>query len=140
MPDPPSDIVDGPRKRHPTKRVTENSDPHIQKKAKTRVTKSTSTAKVTSTTTKATTLEHRASIEDVAEPNPVIGPQLHHSSRVLEAADGSDDNHDTKGMPPREEIDSEDKDNTNQDTEPEDDDAELGKSSYTIFLIIQLIR
>jgi hypothetical protein len=113
--------------------VTENSDPHIQKKAKTRVTKSTFTAKVTSTTTKAITLDRRASIKDVAEPNPVIGSQPHHSSRILKAANGSDDNHDTKDMPPCEEIDSEDKEDTNKDTEPEDNNTKLGKSSYTIF-------
>jgi len=135
MPDPPPDIVDGPRKRHPTKRVTENSDPLIQKKAKTGVTKSASTAKVNSTTTKAM-LDRRASIKDVAEPTSVPSPQPHHSSRILEAADGSDDNHGTMSMPPHEEIganDSDDKEDTNKDTKPEDDDAELGKSSCTIF-------
>jgi hypothetical protein len=145
MPAPPPDTVDGPRKRRPTEHVTENGDPLIQKKAKTMVTtnvKSSSTAKVTSTTTKATTLDRRASLQDVAEPTPVPGPQPHHSSRILEAADGSDDDDDTMGMPPLEDIEADDSDDEEDDdnkTEPEDDEAELGKSSYTIFENIQLI-
>ena len=141
MPAPPPDTIDGPHKHRPTERVTENGDPLVQKKVKTMVTMSTTTAKVTSTTTKATTLDC-SSIEDVAKPTSVPGPQLHHSSCILEAADGSDDNNDTMGMPPLEDIeadDSDDSDDNDKETEPEDDEAELGKSSHTIFENIQLI-
>ena len=144
MPAPLPDTVDGPRKHRPTEHVTQNGDPLIQKKVKTTVmtnVKSTSTAKITSTTMKATTLDRRASIEDVAEPTSVSGPQPHHSSRILEAADGSDDDDDTTGMPALEDIDPDDdndEEDDKEDTEPEDDEAQLGKS-YTIFQNIQLI-
>ncbi len=142
MPAPLPDTVDGPRKRRPTERVTENGDPLVQKKARTTNTKSTPTARVTSksTITKATTLDRRASIEDVAEPTPVAGPQPHHSSRILEAADGSDDDDDTRGMPGLEDIEAENSDDKEgEETEPEDDEAELGKLNYTICQSIQLI-
>lgn len=142
MPAPLPDTVDGPRKCCPTERVTENGDPLVQKKARTTNTKSTPTARVTSksTITKATTLDRRASIEDVAEPTPVAGPQPHHSSRILEAADGSDNDNDTRGMPGLEDIEAENSDDKEgEETEPEDDEAELGKLNYTICQSIQLI-
>jgi hypothetical protein len=90
---------------------------------------------------KATTLDHCASIEDVAEPTSISGPQPHHSSHILEAADGSDDDDDTMGMPELENIEADDDDDEKDDdeeTEPEDDEAQLGKS-YTIFRNNQLI-
>jgi hypothetical protein len=96
------------------------------------------TAQVTSTTTKATTLGHHASVEDVAEPMTVPGPQPHHSSHILEAADGSNDDNDTMGKPEIEKNEAKNEDSS-KETESEDDEAELGRSSYTICQNIQLI-
>ena len=142
MPAPPSDMVDGPRKRRPTERVTDNGDPLVLKKAKTASIAKT-TVQATKTTTTATTFSRRASIEDVAEPTAAPRPQPHHPSRILEATDGSDDDDDddTRGMPELEDVeaDEEDSEDKSEDDEPEDDEAELGKSTYTICQNIQLI-
>jgi hypothetical protein len=133
---PPSDMVDGPCKRRPTERVTENGDPLVQKKAKTASTNTkitSSTTAQTKGTAGATTLSCHASIEDVVDPAPAPGSQPRHPGRILEAADGADDHDGTFGMPNLIDIeDSDDDDNDdNEDSEPEDDDAELGMvSSY----------
>jgi len=97
MSNPPSNIVDGARKRWPTARVTDNGDPLIKKPR---------TTAITSVTTTATSLSRRASIEDIVEPTPIPGPQPHRQSRILEAADGSDDDEDKDiiGMPHLEPI------------------------------------
>jgi len=138
-PDNIPDVVGGPRKHHPTERVTENGDPLVQKKAKT--TSSTATLKATSTMTtstgttkasvkttraiKSTSLSRHATCKDAVEPAPTSRPQPLNPARILEATDGSDDD-----MP--ELINSEDnsdkeKKDENEQAEPEDDDAELGK-------------
>ena len=135
----PDVVVGGPRKRRPTERVTENGDPLVQKKAK--MTSSTATLKATSTKTtstgttkagvkttwaiKSTSLSHHATCKDAVKPAPTSRPQPLNPARILEAADGSDDD-----MP--ELINSEDnsdkeKKDENEQAEPEDDDAELGK-------------
>lgn len=142
------DVVDGPRKRRPTERVTENGDPLVQKKAKTasstvnlkaastRTTSSTSTTtKATGVkTTKSTSRSRRASFEDIVEPAPAVRSQPRNPVRILEAADGSDDhNDDYAGMPVLIDIDEGDdedeedeEDEDKPEDEPEDDDAELG--------------
>ena len=150
------DIVEGPRKRRPTERVTDNGDPLVQKRPKT--TSSTANLKATttrttsaaSTTTNAaglkmaigpTSLSRRASAKDLFEPTPARRPQPRISSRIIEAVDGSDDAHDedTIDMPDLIDVDSdgEDDDDDEDDdeaeegedeqAEPEDDETELGK-------------
>ncbi len=140
MPTPPPDMVDGPRKCQPTERITDNGDPLVQKKTK--MAKTATTTKTTKTTTTATTFSHRASIKDVAEPAAAAGPQPCHSSRILEATDGSDNDEDTRGKPELEDVEAdedEEEDKENENEEPEDDEAELGKSNYPVCQNIQLI-
>jgi hypothetical protein len=108
----PLDIIDGPRKRQPTKRVTENGDTLANKRAK------TSAAARTSKVSTVSNNSHRASVEDVLEPALPSRPQLHLAERVLKAADGSDDDSFYDDMPILEDIEAEDDD--------DDDEAELG--------------
>jgi hypothetical protein len=149
----PHDTI-GPRKRRPTERVTDNGDPLVQKKAKT-ASANANTSSVTATSTKSTkkstmtsdsSLSRRASVEDVEELTPTPGPQPHHPGRILEAADGSDDDKDCVDMPPLEPIDVEDSDDED-DEENEDDDAELGMSTSSVpdqsdnkFMIARLMK
>jgi len=151
LPNNPPDVVDGPRKRRPTERVTNNGDPLVQKKARTTsstvnlnlkatstgTTATSTTKKATATSVKTTSFSRRASFEDIAEPAPAPPSQPRNTARILEAADGSDDDHIDAytGMPELidvEESDDEDDDeDDDEEDEPEDDDAELGKSSVT---------
>jgi hypothetical protein len=88
-------ITVGPRKRLPTQRAIENGDPFARKRAK------------------------RTTIEEVNEPVPPPCAQPHNSMRVLEAADGSDD--DSAEVTALPDTDEED------ENASEDDDAELSK-------------
>ncbi len=127
---PPSNVVDGPRKRRPTERVTENGDPLVQKKAKTMTFGPqkviSANTKTTSTQTTKATLSRRASIEDAVEPTPAPGPQPRHPARILEAADDSDGGHNDFDIDMPELIDIED-DDEEADEDDEDDEAELGR-------------
>ena len=150
LPNDMPDIVEGPRKRHPTERVTDNGDPLVQKRPKTTSSTAnlkattTRTTSATSTTTNAaglkmaigpTSLSRRASAEDLFEPTPARRPQPCVSSRIIEAVDGSDDGHDedTIDMPDLIDVDSDGEDDDDDDEaeegedEPEDDETELGK-------------
>ena len=117
----PPDIIDGPRKCQPTKRVTENGDTLTNKRAK------TSAAAKKSKVSTVSNDSHRASVEDVLEPALPSRPQPHLAERVLEAADGSDDDGFYDDMPILEDIEAEDDDeDDDEDDEAEDDEAELG--------------
>jgi hypothetical protein len=119
----PPDILDDPRKRQPTKRITENGDTHTNKKAKT----SAATKKLLGESTKSNK-PHRASIEDVPEPVIPSQPQPHVADRIIEATDGSDNDGDNNGLPGLEAIDGED----NEEIDPgsKDDDAELSNGFF----------
>ncbi len=111
----PPDIIDGPRKRLPSKCVTENGDTFINKKAKTsRIMKNSLGNKLS-----ASNVSCRASVEDVVEPVLIPHSQPLHADHVIKAADGSDDDSDDD-MPGLEDIDDDD-----DDDEAEDDEAEL---------------
>ena len=146
LPSPPDnipDVVDGPRKRRPTERVTDNGDPLVQKKAKT--TSSTATLKATSTKTtstgttkagvktsrtlKSTSLSRHATCKDVVEPVPASRPQPLNPARILVATDGSDNGHDngTTELINGEDNGEKEKEHEDEESEPEDDEAELGK-------------
>src|SRR5258705_2629786 len=93
------DIVDGPRKRLPSKRVTENGDLLSNKKVKiSNVAKKTSNG----TAASAKSVSRRASIEDIPEPAAAPHPQPQ-AGRILEAADGTDDS-DDPSMPALEDV------------------------------------
>lgn len=125
------DIVDGPRKRRPSERVTENGDPHSHKKAKTTASATQNPRNkpaAKNNVTRPTPVNRQASVEDVPEPAPAPRPQPHHPARILESSDGSDDGVETTGMPGLIELDDDDDDNSEDEgDEPEDDEAELGK-------------
>jgi hypothetical protein len=70
------DIVEGPRKRRPTERVLENGDPLSNKRSK---------------TSNKSSVDQRASIEDVEEPAPAPRSCPRDPTRILEHSDGSDD-------------------------------------------------
>ena len=70
------DIVEGPRKRRPTERVLENGDPLSNKRSK---------------TSNKSSVDRRASIEDVEEPAPPPRSCPRDPTRILEHSDGSDD-------------------------------------------------
>jgi len=141
MPTTPSEPAStiGPHKRCPTECVTDNGDPLVQKKAKmasANANTSSATATSTKTTKKSTrtsdsSLSRRASVEDVEELTPTPGSRPHHPIRILEAADGSDDDEDCVDMPLLEPIDVEDLDDED-DEEIEDDNAELGMSTSSV--------
>jgi len=111
----PPGIIDGPQKRQPSKRVTENDDHHTNKKAKT-----TEAIKILP---KVSTVSRRASVQDIPEPVTASYPQPRLADRVLEAADSGDDD-DLIGMPGLEDIEDDD-DDSDDDDDPEDDEAEL---------------
>ncbi|PPQ81292.1 hypothetical protein CVT26_015194 [Gymnopilus dilepis] len=131
-----TDVVDGPRKRRPSERVTENGDPLVQKKAKTannsslpHAVKTTSGKKAS---TKASSQVHRATVEDIPEPPPVSRPQPQQPNRILEAADGSDEDIEMVNLPGLEPVSDEDEDEEadeevegDSDVDDEDDEAEL---------------
>ena len=140
LPNNPPDVVDGPRKRRPTERVTGNGDPLVQKKARTtsstvnlkamstRTTASTSTTKkATATGVKTMSLSRRASFEDIAEPAPAPPSQPCNTARILEAADSSDDDHndDYTGMPQLIDVEESDDEDEEDEDEPEDNDTDL---------------
>ena len=86
------DIVNSPRKRLPSKRVTENGDLLSNKKAKTsNTTKKTSDGRAEAFVQLSTkSVPYRASIEDI--PKPAAAPRSQaQAGRILEAADGTDD-------------------------------------------------
>ena len=95
----------GPRKRRPTERVTENGDLLARKRAKT---------------------SQLATVEDVEDPVPPPLPQPCNPERILEAADGSDNDVELIDMPSLEAVDDEDDEEEEAESEAEDDDAELG--------------
>jgi hypothetical protein len=141
----PPGIIDGPRKRQPSKRVTENGDHHTNKKAKT-----TEAIKILPKVSTVSNNSRRASVQDIPEPVTASYPQPRLADHVLEAADGSDDDHligmpsypqphladcvleaadsgdddDLIGMPGLEDIEDDD-DDSDDDDDPEDDEAEL---------------
>lgn len=129
------DVIDGPRKRRPSERVTDNGDPLVQKKTKTgkaaHAVKKPSGKKSSSTKSAAKSSQtRRASVEDLPEPAPAPRPQPRHPNHILEAADGSDDGEDDEEMPglaPIEIDDTEDEGETSEE-EPEDDETELRTS------------
>ena len=139
-----SDTIDGPRKRCPTKRVIENGDPLAHKKAKlastTRdVQKSSGHKAPTIKSATKTSKIHIAFVENISEPAPPLRAQPRNPNRILEAADGSDD--DIPGVAPLEEDDNDDPDmphleaveedsddESDNEEEPEDDEDELRKS------------
>ena len=114
----PPDIIDGPRKCQPSKRVTENSDIHTNKKAKTSVAVKKSLGTPSDDA-------HRASVENVPEPVMIFRSQPLHTNRVLKAADGSDDDADDDDMPGLEDIEDNKDDDDEDENQPEDDEAEL---------------
>ena len=100
----PDDIVDGPRKRKETTRVTDNADPLLpkNKKAKTAPQPKRLTAKASQVSKATGSAQGRSSrhpsvdIEEVEdEDNLVQRVQLTNPSRILEAGDGSDDDDDS---------------------------------------------
>jgi hypothetical protein len=114
----PPDIIDGPRKRQPSKRVTENGDIHTNKKAKTSAAMKKSLGTLSDDA-------RRASVENVPEPVMISHSQPLHANRVLEAADGSDDDADDDDMPGLEDIEDDEDDEDEDEDQPEDDEAEL---------------
>jgi hypothetical protein len=115
------DIIDGPRKRQPSKRVIENGDIRTNKKAKTSV----AVKKSLGNNLSASDNSRRASVEDVPEPVMISRSQPLLANRVLEAADGSDDDPDDDDMPGLEDLEDDDDDDEDDDDQPEDDEAEL---------------
>jgi hypothetical protein len=143
LPTSASNSIDGPHKQRPTERVIENGDPLAQKKAKIATTArdvqkiSGSMAPTIKSATKSSKIRC-ASVEDVLEPTSTLRAQPHNSDRILEAADGSDDNeipglaledddHDMPGLADVEEGSGEESDD---EEEPEDDEVELRKSQF----------
>ncbi|KAH9166197.1 hypothetical protein EDB89DRAFT_2076115 [Lactarius sanguifluus] len=84
-----TDIVQGPRKRRPTERVTENGDPLARKKAK--------TTPRTSINARAIPIAPQPSIEEI--PNPIRRPQplLQHAHQSSGATDSGDKEANTAG-------------------------------------------
>jgi hypothetical protein len=116
------DIVDGPRKRLPSKRVTENGDLISNKKAKTsNAAKKTSNGTAASVQPSTKSVSRRASIEDISEPAAAPRPQPQ-AGRILEAADGTDDS-DDPSMPALEDIEP-----VNWDSDDDDEDDDNSKS------------
>jgi hypothetical protein len=114
----PTDIINGPRKRQPSKRVTENGDTRTNKKAKNSVATKNSLIDVS-----ASNNSRRASVQDVPEPVVIPPSQPLRANRILEAADGSDDDSDDdNGMPGLEDVEDDDEDD---DEDPDQDEAEL---------------
>ena len=119
------DIINGPCKRHPTDRVTENGNPLVYKKAKTAATTrdtSGNNAPTPGGQSSATNpfMTRRASVEDISESVPAPCAQPRNPNHILEAADGSDDDADMPGL-----ADEESGKESDNEEEPEDDDAEL---------------
>ncbi|KAH9046939.1 hypothetical protein EDB84DRAFT_1435216 [Lactarius hengduanensis] len=97
-----TNVMVGPRKRRPTRRVTDNADPLARKRVK-------RTPKTT--------------VEDVSETGPPPPTQPRNGRRVLEASDGSDDDGSSDVL----EVTVVDKDGNASSVLEEDDDAELGE-------------
>ncbi|KAH9015022.1 hypothetical protein EDB84DRAFT_1567873 [Lactarius hengduanensis] len=101
-----TNVMVGPRKCRPTRRVTDNADPLAHKRAK-------RTPKTT--------------VEDVSEPDPPSPTQPRNRRRVLEASDGSDDDG-SSDLDVRElEVNDVDKEANASSVLEEDDDTELAR-------------
>ncbi|KAF8960089.1 hypothetical protein BDZ97DRAFT_1761045 [Flammula alnicola] len=126
---PHPDVINGPRKRRPSERVTKNGDPLAQKKAKTTfaTTKKPAGRPSASKAPNKATSSRNASIEDVPEPVPAPLVQPRHPQRILEASNGSDDdNVQFVGMPGLEPVENDD-DEEDIEADSEDDEAELAR-------------
>ncbi|KAH9016963.1 hypothetical protein EDB84DRAFT_1442958 [Lactarius hengduanensis] len=130
----PTGIIQGPRKRRPTERVTENGDP-LAKKAK--------RTPRTSVNARAVPVTPQTSVEDV--PNPTrrpqhLPPRRHQSSG---AADSSDEEADTTGsrmqstVDPIEVSSGDERSDDSDEPEVEDDISELSKLGVHLFSLIQ---
>ncbi|KAH9015580.1 hypothetical protein EDB84DRAFT_1443392 [Lactarius hengduanensis] len=130
----PTGIIQGPRKRRPTERVTENGDP-LAKKAK--------RTPRTSVNARAVHVTPQTSVEDV--PNPTrrpqhLPPRRHQSSG---AADSSDEEADTTGsrmqsmVDPIEVSSGDERSDDSDEPEVEDDISELSKLGVHLFSLIQ---
>ena len=126
--------VVGPRKRRPSERVTQNGDPLSRKKVKISTAESQKSDNRVSTkkvAPKGAHVDRHASVEDVAEPPPSARSQPRDPNRILEASDGSDDDHDDDIFidMPELEVPEDDDDSDSDDDEPVliDDVSELGR-------------
>jgi hypothetical protein len=143
-----SDTIDGPRKQHPTERVIENGDPLAHKKAKiattTRDVRKSSGNKVPTKSAPKPSKIQSTSIEDILEPAPTLRVQPCNPNRILEAADGSDDNDPVlvplekdDNMPDPVDIGDGSDDESDNEEEPEDDEAELRKPPILAYIAFQ---
>jgi hypothetical protein len=122
-------LAEGPRKRRPTERVTENGDPLVRKKA--RIITASGNIK---SSTKVTNAARRLTTSDVPKRAPRTHARPVHANRIPEVVAGSDDEFDSNQVDTGHEAD-ETNNSINVDEEPEveDDVTELSTCCVHLF-------